>query len=139
MSEAKLGLWLDHVMPLEFDSDVDIQQNAINAVEMVIPLMIASKHHSHSEWTRYRNVIVSKYVKEIDTIFRKNSPQWYHIWCHCVQILDVEIPRSASTLNAFLGIVEPALRSGIPMRRAEGYLCWRVRPLSLFPSLFLSN
>lgn len=126
LSPQKLSLWFDHVLPLEFDADADIQQNAINAVEMVIPLLMVSKHQSHPDWPKYRNNVITKYVKEISVLFQMNSPQWYRTWCHCVQVLDIEIPRSATTLNAFLGIVEPALRSVIPMRRAEGYLCWRV-------------
>lgn len=122
----KLSLWFEHVMPLEFDADADIQQNAINAVEQVMPLLMVSKHQSHPEWGKHRNNIINKYVKEIGASFQKGNARWHRTWCHCVQILDIEIPRSATTLNAFLGIVEPALRSVIPMRRAEGYLCWRV-------------
>lgn len=126
LSTKKLSLWFDHVMPLELDADADIQQNAINAVEQVMPLLMVSKHQSHPEWTRHRNNIITRYVKEIGALFQKGNARWHRTWCHCVQILDIEIPRSATTLNAFLGIVEPALRSVIPMRRTEGYLCWRV-------------
>lgn len=131
LSPQKLSLWFEHVLPSEFDADADIQQNAINAVEMVMPLLMVSKHQSHPDWPKHRNNVITKYVKEISVLFQKNSPQWYRTWCHCVQVLDIEIPRSATTLNAFLGIVEPALRSVIPMRRAEGYLCWRVSAYSM--------
>lgn len=126
LTTQKLSLWFDHVVPLEFDTDADIQKNAIDAVEKVMPLLMVSKHQSHPDWTKYRNTIINKYVKEIGILFQKDNARWHRTWCHCVQILDIEIPRSATTLNAFLGIVEPALRSVIPMRRAEGYLCWRV-------------
>lgn len=126
LSIHKLSLWFDHVVPLVFDADVDIQQNAINAVGNVIPLMMVSKHQSHPDWQKHRTTIISKYAKEIATLFQKDNNKWHLIWCHCVQILDIEIPRSATTLNAYLGIVEPALRSNVPERRAEGYLCWRV-------------
>lgn len=43
-----------------------------------------------------------------------------------MQLLDVEIPRSATVLNQFLSIVEPALRSTSMERRSEAYICWRV-------------
>lgn len=119
-------MWFNHVVPLIFDVDDDIQQNAINAVERMMPLLMISKHQLLPDWSRHRNVIITKYVKEIGALFQKDNARWHHTWCHCVRILDIEIPRSATTLNAFLGIVEPALRSVIPMRRAEGYLCWRV-------------
>lgn len=126
LSPQKLSLWFDHVIPLEFDADTDIQDNAINAVEKVIPILMVSKHQSHPDWPKHRNHIITKYVKDIANLFQKDNARWHRIWCHCVQILDIEIPRSATTLNAFLAIVEPALRSSYTMRRAEGYLCWRV-------------
>lgn len=122
----ELELWYREIIPLMFDQDVDIQQNAITAVNAVIPIMLMSKHHSHPMWPQLRDNILGPYRQEINDLFTKNNSRWHSIWCHFVRILDIDIPRSATTLNAFLCIVEPALRSSIPARRAEGYLCWRV-------------
>lgn len=113
-------------MPLIFDSDEDIQSNAIEAVSKVVPLLITSRHQSHPHWTQVRNTILTEYTQKISSCFLHGNAKWHLVWCLCVRLLDVDIPRSASTLNAFLSIVEPALRSNVPIRRAEGYLCWRV-------------
>lgn len=126
MSSIEIEFWLRDVMPLIFDSDDDIQTNAIDAVNKVVPLLLQSRHQSHPYWQQVRSDILTVYTKQINNSFLHNSPKWYQLWCICVRLLDLDIPRSASTLNAFLSIVEPALRSTIPIRRAEGYLCWRV-------------
>lgn len=126
MSSPEIEFWLKDVMPLIFDSDEDIQSNAIGAVNEVIPLLLASRHQSHPHWQQVRTTILTDYTQKIGGCFRQGNPKWHMVWCLCVRLLDVDIPRSASTLNAFLSIVEPALRSNVPIRRAEGYLCWRV-------------
>lgn len=126
MSPIEIEFWLKEVLPLIFDSDEDIQTNAIEAVNRALPLLLASRYQSSPHWQRVRFEILSDYTKKITANFRQGSPKWYLVWCLCVRLLDVDIPRSASTLNAFLSIVEPALRSNLPIRRAEGYLCWRV-------------
>lgn len=126
MTSTEIEFWFKEVMPLIFDSDDDIQTNAIDAVNKAVPLLLSSRLQSHPHWQRARSDILSEYTKKINNCFRQGSPKWYMVWCLCVRLLDIDIPRSASTLNAFLSIVEPALRSNIPIRRAEGYLCWRV-------------
>lgn len=126
ISPVEIEFWLKEVLPLIFDSDEDIQTNAIEAVNRAMPLLLASRFQSHPHWSHVRYEILSDYTKKINVCFRQQSPKWYLTWCLCVRLLDVDIPRSASTLNSFLSIVEPALRSNIPIRRAEGYLCWRV-------------
>lgn len=126
MSSIEIEFWLKEVIPLIFDSDDDIQTNAIEAVKKAVPLLLSSHHQAHPHWPRVRSDILTEYTKKIQACFRQDSPKWYMAWCLCVRLLDIDIPRSASTLNAFLSIVEPALRSNIPIRRAEGYLCWRV-------------
>ncbi|XP_055318970.1 telomere-associated protein RIF1 [Sitodiplosis mosellana] len=125
MSPVEIEFWLKEVVPLIFDTDDDIQTNAIEAVNRAMPLLLASRYQSHPQWQRVRFEILSDYTKKINACFRQGNPKWYLAWCLCVRLLDVDIPRSASTLNAFLSIVEPALRSNVPIRRAEGYLCWR--------------
>lgn len=126
LSQNHMDLWYYHVIPLMFHSQEDIQCNSINAIGKVIPYLMLSKHQNHPYWPKLRSEILTSYTKEINAMFLQNNPQWHLIWCHFVRILDIDIPRSATTLNAFLCIVEPALRSSIPTRRAEGYLCWRV-------------
>lgn len=129
MSPVEIEFWLKEVMPLIFDTDDDIQTNAIEAVSRAIPLILASRHQLHPYWQQIRTDIIDDYTKKISTCFRQGSPKWYLTWCLSVRLLDLDIPRSASTLNSFLSIVEPALRSSVPIRRAEGYLCWRVSVL----------
>lgn len=126
MSSVDIEFWLKDVLPLIFDPDDDIQTNAIEAVSKAVPLLLASRHQAHPYWQHVRSNILTEYTKKINSSFRQDSPKWYMVWCLCVRLLDIDIPRSASTLNAFLSIVEPALRSNVPIRRAEGYLCWRV-------------
>lgn len=126
MADADIELWLNGVLPLVFDADDDIQTNAIEAINKAMPLLISSRHQSHAMWPQVRTNILSDYTKKIVNCFKSGSPKWHTAWCLCVRLLDFDIPRSASTLNAFLSIVEPALRSNIPLRRAEGYLCWKV-------------
>lgn len=126
MSPIEIEFWMKEVLPLIFDSDDDIQTNAIEAINQAMPLLLASRYQSHPQWQSIRSKILNEYTKKINICFRQGSPKWYLAWCLCVRLLDVDIPRSASTLNAFLSIVEPALRSNVPTRRAEGYLCWRV-------------
>lgn len=126
MTQSEIEFWLKEVMPLIFDADDDIQTNAIEAVNEAIPLLLASRHQTNVHWQQVRSNILSVYTKKINNCFKQGSPKWYMVWCLCVQLLDIDIPRSASTLNAFLSIVEPALRSNVPIRRAEGYLCWKV-------------
>lgn len=133
MKANEIEFWFTEVMPLIFDADDDIQTNAIKAFSKAMPLLLASRHQSHSLWPQIRVSIVNEFTQKIIACFKQNNPKWYMIWCLSVRLLDIDIPRSASTLNAFLTIVEPALRSTVPMRRAEGYLCWRVsnRPHTL--------
>lgn len=126
LSEKEIEFWYKEILPLIFDSDSDIQANAIDAIDKVIPLLLASQHQSHPYWLELRNDILKHFTKKINQLFSQGNSKWYLTWCQCVRILDIDIPRSATTLNAFLSIVELALRSPIPMRRAEGYLCWRV-------------
>lgn len=126
MTDVDIEFWLNDVLPLIFDGDDDIQTNAIDAFNKAIPLLIYSRHQLHPIWPQVRTNILSDYTKKIINCFKSGSTKWYTTWCLCVRLLDVDIPRSASTLNAFLSIVEPALRSNIPIRRAEGYLCWKV-------------
>lgn len=126
MKLNEIEFWFTYVVPLIFDSDVDIQQNAIDAMNKAIPLILLSRHHSHPLWQSLRNDIISDYTKKINQLFVQGSPNWHLVWSLCVRLLDADIPRSASILNTFLSIVDPALRSNVPMRRAEGYLCWRV-------------
>lgn len=126
MAHAEIEFWLKDVLPLIFDADDDIQTNAIEAINKAIPLLIASRHQSHPQWPQIRTNILEDYTQKIVSCFKSGSPRWYTAWCLCVRLLDFDIPRSASTLNAFLSIVEPALRSNVPIRRAEGYLCWKV-------------
>lgn len=126
MSPVEIEFWLKDVLPLIFDTDDDIQTNAIEAISRATPLLLASRFQSHPHWQHVRYEMLSEYTKKINICFRQQSTKWYLTWCLCVRLLDIDIPRSASTLNAFLSIVEPALRSNIPIRRAEGYLCWRV-------------
>lgn len=128
MTHSEIEFWLKEVLPLIFDADDDIQTNAIEAINKAMPLLIASRHQSHPHWSQVRNNILIDYTQKIVSCFKSGSPRWYTVWCLCVRLLDVDIPRSASTLNAFLSIVEPALRSNVPIRRAEGYLCWKVSP-----------
>lgn len=137
MADADVEFWLNDVLPLIFDADDDIQTNAIEAINKAIPLLI-SRHQLHSMWLQVRTNILSDYTKQIVGCFKSGSPKWHTAWCLCVRLLDVDIPRSASTLNAFLSIVEPALRSNVPIRRAEGYLCWKVSAFS-FQFVLLSN
>lgn len=126
MADADIELWLNGVLPLVFDADDDIQTNAIEAINGAIPLLISSQHQSHSMWKQIRTNILNDYTKKIVNCFISGSPKWHTAWCLCVRLLDFDIPRSATTLNAFLSIVEPALRSNVPLRRAEGYFCWKV-------------
>lgn len=126
MAPAEIEFWLKEVFPLIFDADDDIQTNALEAIEKAMPLLITSRHQQHTQWPKVRDNILSDYTQKIVGSFKLGSPKWYTAWCLCVRLLDVDIPRSASTLNAFLSIVEPALRSNVPIRRAEGYLCWKV-------------
>lgn len=126
MSASEIEFWLKDVMPTIVDTDDDIQSNGIEAMNKVVPLLLASKHQSHPFWQQTRITILTDYTQKIGACFQQGNPKWYMVWCLCVRLLDVDIPRSASTLNAFLSIVEPALRSNVPIRRAEGYLCWRV-------------
>lgn len=126
MESSEIEFWLRDVLPLIFDADDDIQTNAIEAINKALPLLIASRHQHNPIWLPIRNKILHDYTQKIIDSFKSGSPKWYTAWCLCVRLLDGDIPRSASTLNAFLSIVEPALRSNVPIRRAEGYLCWKV-------------
>ncbi|XP_031630686.1 telomere-associated protein RIF1 [Contarinia nasturtii] len=126
MTSTEIEFWLKDVFPLAFDSDEDIQTNAIKAVKTAMPMLLVSHHHSNPLWEQTRSSILNEYTVKIGNFFKHGSPKWYMTWCICVRLLDIDIPRSARTLNAFLSIVEPALRSNVPIRRAEGYLCWRV-------------
>lgn len=126
LSPPEIEFWLKDVMPMICDSDEDIQSNAIEAMNKAVSLLLASKFQTHPYWQQTRNTILNDYTQKIRSCFQQGNPKWYMVWCLCVRLLDVDIPRSASTLNAFLSIVEPALRSNVPIRRAEGYLCWRV-------------
>lgn len=126
MSPTEIEFWMRDVLPMIFDADDDIQTNAIEALNKALPLLIASRHQHNPMWPHIRNEILHDYTQKIISSFKSGSPKWYTAWCLCVCLLDSDIPRSASTLNAFLSIVEPALRSNVPIRRAEGYLCWKV-------------
>lgn len=127
MTADEIQFWYTHILPLMFDADSDIQANAIDAVKHAIPLLLASKHHSHPEWAETRQTILQQYTGDMNKLLAHHNAKWYLAWCNLIRLLDIDIPRSATTLNAFLSIVEPALRSSVPARRAEGYLCWRVR------------
>lgn len=126
MAPSEIEFWMRNVLPLIFDTDDDIQTNAIEAINKALPLLIASRHENDPIWPQIRNEILHDYTQKIISSFKSGSSKWYTAWCLCVRLLDSDIPRSASTLNAFLSIVEPALRSNVTMRRAEGYLCWKV-------------
>lgn len=77
-------------------------------------------------------ILFDSYIKEIQHQLQQNNSKWYRSWCICLQLLDTEIPRSATILNQFLGIVEPALRSTTMDRRAEAYLCWKVSVAEIY-------
>lgn len=109
-----------------FDTDETISDKAIETVTDVIPIILLSQHQLHPKWSNLQNMILKIYTKHITKQFINNNPKWHLLWCHCVRLLDIQIPKRATILNKFLSIVEPALRSGTPMRRAEGYYCWRI-------------
>lgn len=151
LKPAQLTFWLKTAVPLIFDGDAAIQDAAIETFEKVIPFLMMSNYHSHPDWqktkrdtvNRYERIFYDnsifdrnlnnkksipfcRYTKEITSLFQRNNAKWYRAWCLFIRLMDIEIPRSATILNQFLGIVEPALRSAVVTRRAEGYLCWRV-------------
>lgn len=90
-----------------------------------------------NKWNFFSSIC--SYTKNIFALFIQNSAKWHILWCYFLRLMDIDIPRSASTLNAFLTIVEPALRSSVPTRRAEGYLCWRVCTSHTYSFLINSN
>lgn len=127
MKTDEIEFWLKTVLPFIFDFDADVQANAIEAMNTAMPLLLESRYQTHTYWQHLRSKILTQYAKEINNLLSQGNSKWYCVWSLSVRLLDVDIPRSATTLNIFLSIVEPALRSNVPSRRAEGYLCWRVR------------
>lgn len=125
-TKAQMNVWLDNVIPLMFDADEAIQNKAIEVVGEQLPLILTSNLHEHPAWERLRSNILNTYTQEITTQFNAHNSKWSLLWSHCVRLLDIDIPKSATTLNTFLSTVEPALRSSLPIHRAEGYYCWRV-------------
>lgn len=130
LNEREMEFWFTEIFPMIFDSDPDIQENAIAAMDKVIPLLLVSQHQLHPYWECFRSDILKDYTHKVNELFVQANAKWHFTWCQCVRILDIDIPRSATTLNAFLSIVEQALRSSTAIRRAEGYLCWRVSILT---------
>lgn len=126
MNSKEVVFWMKEIWPLVFDPDIDIQNNAIEAMDKVIPLLLISNHQNQQYWPKLQPEILKNYTTRVMSLFAKGNHKWYMIWCQCVRLLDVEIPRSATVLNVLLSIVEVALRSAVPQRRAEGYICWRV-------------
>lgn len=126
LTQARVDFWLYQVLPLVLYPKQDIQSSAIKAVNSVLSSLLRTDYQSNQKWEVLQNEILEQYVTKIREFFDRKNANWYLIWNICIRLLDVQIPRSASTLNLFLSLVEPALRCHDPKRRAEGYLCWRV-------------
>lgn len=126
LTQARTDFWLYQALPLVLHPNQDIQMSAIKAMNCVLPALLATNYQTDPKWDVLQSQLLDVYVTKIRELFHRKNANWHLIWNICIRLLDVQIPRSASTLNLFLSLVEPALRCHDPKRRAEGYLCWRV-------------
>ncbi|XP_055919185.1 telomere-associated protein RIF1 isoform X2 [Eupeodes corollae] len=119
--------WTTDILPLIFDEDKEIQKSAIAAMETVVRCGFDFKIlHSLPGWNALKTKIVQSYSKEIPKYREVSNSCWYKIWCLLIRILDKEIVKGASTINAFLSIVELGFRSPDYNVRTEAFYCWKV-------------
>jgi Rap1-interacting factor 1 N terminal len=122
-----LEIWFKRILPLLFDgTDTEVRDAAIEVVAALVPQLKFTKYQQVPSWASTKSKIVDKYSKEIENLRTTANENWAKIWCLTMQILDVEIVRSAVLINQFLNIVEKGFRSADLKIRAESFVCWRV-------------
>jgi Rap1-interacting factor 1 N terminal len=122
-----LEIWFKRILPLLFDgADPEVRDAAIDVVAAFVPQLKFTKYQEVPSWSSTKAKIVDKYSKEIENLRTTANENWAKIWCLTMQILDVEIVRSAVLINQFLNIVEKGFRSGDLKIRAESFVCWRI-------------
>ncbi|XP_075165147.1 rap1 interacting factor 1 [Haematobia irritans] len=126
VSDEMIQFWLSDILALMFDTDRAIQTKAVEAFEQGLASMDVQKIHNSKEWPALKASLASVQAPKIHKLREERNPHWHRVWGYMIRILDKELLKGASTINAFLAIVELGFRSTDNTIRAESFLCWRL-------------
>ncbi|XP_013114554.1 telomere-associated protein RIF1 [Stomoxys calcitrans] len=126
VSDEMIQFWLSDILALMFDTDRAIQTKAVEAFEQGLASMDVQKIHNSKEWPALKASLASVQAPKIHKLREERNPHWHRVWGYMIRILDKELLKGASTINAFLAIVELGFRSTDNTIRAESFMCWRL-------------
>lgn len=126
VSDEMIQFWLSDILPLMFDTDRAIQTKAVEAFEQGLASMDVETIHNSKEWSALKSSLSNTQAPKIHKLREERNHHWHRVWCYMIRILDKELLKGASTINAFLAIVELGFRSPDNTVRAESFLCWRL-------------
>lgn len=126
VSDEMIQFWLSDILALMFDTDRAIQTKAVEAFEQGLTSMDVQTIHNSKEWPALKAALASVQAPKIHKLREDRNPHWHRVWGYMIRILDKELLKGASTINAFLAIVELGFRSTDNTIRAESFLCWRL-------------
>ncbi|XP_061388032.1 telomere-associated protein RIF1 [Musca vetustissima] len=126
VSDEMIQFWLSDILALMFDTDRAIQTKAVEAFEQGLTSMDVQTIHNSKEWPALKASLASVQAPKIHKLREERNPHWHRVWGYMIRILDKELLKGASTINAFLAIVELGFRSTDNTIRAESFLCWRL-------------
>lgn len=126
VSDEMIEFWLSDILPLMFDTDRAIQTKAVEAFEQGLASMDIKTIHSSKQWNALKSAMSTQHAPKIHKLREERNRHWHRVWGYMIRILDKELLKGASTINAFLSIVELGFRSTDNTIRAESFLCWRL-------------
>ncbi|KAM7344307.1 rap1 interacting factor 1 isoform 2-T2 [Cochliomyia hominivorax] len=126
VSDEMIEFWLTDILPLMFDTERAIQSKAVEAFEQGLASMDVNIIHNSKHWSALKSAMCSQHAPKIHKLREDRNRHWYRVWGYMIRILDKELLKGASTINAFLSIVELGFRSTDNTIRAESFLCWRL-------------
>lgn len=126
VSDEMIQFWLSDILALMFDADRAIQTKAVEAFEQGLASMDVNTIHGSKEWPALKASLASVQAPKIHKLREERNPHWHRVWGYMIRILDKELLKGASTINAFLAIVELGFRSTDNTIRAESFMCWRL-------------